>query len=364
MRDASEARSEATPSDAQRGSEAKRGSEAGVLLIQLGTPASPGVRDVRRYLREFLSDPLVLDLPAPLRWLLVNAVIAPTRGPKSAAMYRTVWLPEGSPLLVHSRALAEALAAALGPGSRVELGMRYGEPTLAAALARLAAARVSRILVLPLFPQEAQSSSGSAIARVRQLAARLPAAPPLHVRGPFYEDAGFIAAQAELAKPVLAAFGADHVLLSYHSVPERHVRRADASGAHCLASATCCDAIGSANAHCYRAQCYATSRALVRELALDPARTSTSFQSRLGRDPWITPATDRVLPELAARGVRRLAIACPSFVADCLETVEEIGVRARAQWSALGGEALALLPCVNGSPRWVRAVAALVQSAQ
>ena len=342
----------------------------GVLLLQLGTPASPATGDVRRYLREFLSDPLVIDLPAPARWLLVNGIIAPFRAPKSAAAYRKVWMKEGSPLLVHSEALRRELRSALGTGYRVELGMRYGEPAMATAFERLAATGPDRILAVPLFPHAAQASSGSAEARVRELHAGLgPSAAPLAVLGSFATDPGFVGSVARVARPVLDTFSADHVLFSYHGLPERHIRKADPSGAHCLESGDCCAALGPANAGCYRAQCHATTRAVAAELGLGEAgaeaagRVSTSFQSRLGRDPWIRPFTDYVLPELAARGVRRLAVLCPSFVADCLETLEEIGIRARQQWAECGGEALELVPCVNAEPHWVSALADRIRNA-
>jgi ferrochelatase len=362
--------------------------KTGILLLQLGTPASPAVRDVRRYLREFLSDPLVIDLPAPARWMLVNLVIAPFRAPKSAAAYQQVWTDEGSPLLVHSNALAAGLAESLGPDFVVALGMRYGEPQIRDALARLAAAGVDRIVAVPLFPHDAQSSSGSAAARTTELHAELgPDAPPLAVLGSFPTDPGFIGSFAEIARPILSEFRPDHVLFSYHGLPERHIRKADPSGQHCLSGRLsdhlsdhlsdrtdgadgkdgpaegCCAALGAANRACYRAQCFATTRALCGALGLEAARTSTSFQSRLGRDPWIRPFTDFVLPELAASGVRRLAVLCPSFVADCLETVEEIGIRGREQWRQCGGEELALIPCVNAHPSWVGSLADRIRNA-
>lgn len=336
----------------------------GVLLLQLGTPASPKTGDVRRYLREFLSDPLVIDLAAPARWLLVNAIIAPFRAPKSAAAYQKIWGDEGSPLLFHTKALAAGLSDSLGEGYHVEVGMRYGAPKMQGALARLVDAGVDRILAVPLFPHDAQSSSGSAEARVRELHAALgEGAPPLEVLGSFPTDPGFIDSVAEVARPVLDDFGAEYVLFSYHGLPERHIRKADPSGRYCLESADCCAALGSANRGCYRAQCHATTRAVSAALGLDPAKVSTSFQSRLGRDPWIQPFTDFVLPELAEAGVRRLAVLCPSFVADCLETVEEIGIRGRDQWQECGGEALALVPCVNASPGFSQALADRIRGA-
>jgi protoporphyrin/coproporphyrin ferrochelatase len=336
----------------------------GVLLAQLGTPDSTRVADVRRYLREFLSDPRVLDIPGPARWLLLHAVILPFRPRRSAAAYRAIWTPEGSPLLVHGRALAEGVSKALGPGFCVELGMRYGTPAIPDALGRLLDAGADRVIVLPLFPQYAASSTGSALERVLAAAASRWNVPEIVTLGAFYEDPGFVAAVADRARPVLEALQPDHVLLSFHGLPERHVRKSDASGGdHCLARATCCDAIVAANRHCYRAQCFATSRALVAALGLRPEETTTAFQSRLGRTPWIRPYTDEVLAELARRGVRRLAVLCPSFVADCLETLEEIGIRGREQWRTAGGEELALVPCPNASPAFVEAVAGWIREA-
>ena len=181
--------------------------------------------------------------------------------------------------------------------------------------------------------------------------------PELELIGPFYGEPGFAEAWRDVAREPLAAFRADHVLFSFHGLPERQIRKSDPTGAHCLASAGCCDAVGSANARCYRAHCFATSRALAAALGLPADRCTTAFQSRLGRTPWIAPYTDHELAALAARGARRLAVLCPSFVADCLETLEEIGIRAREQWHSLGGEALELVPCANADPAWARTVA-------
>ncbi len=334
-----------------------------VLLINLGTPASPRTADVRRYLREFLSDPRVIDIPAVPRWLLVNAVIAPFRSPKSAEAYAKVWREDGSPLLAHGRALRDAVAAALGPDHVVALGMRYGKPSIAEALDRLLAAGVSRLVALPLFPQFAESSTGSALACLAEAVAARPGCPePVTIRD-YFADPGFIEAFAEVARPVLAETKPEYVLFSYHGLPERQVKAADASGAHCLMRDDCCDAVGAANRECYRAQCFATTRALARALELPPDAHSVAFQSRLGRTPWIGPYTDVVLPELAAKGIRRIAVMCPAFTADCLETLEEIGLRAREQWREAGGDVLTLVPSLNAHPRWVRAVAELVRAA-
>jgi len=334
----------------------------GVLLAQLGTPASPNTRDVRRYLREFLSDPLVIDLPGPARWLLVNGVIAPFRAPRTARAYRAIWLSSGSPLRVHTEALAAELAKALGPAFAVEAAMRYGAPQLADALDRLTAAGARRIVVAALYPQHAESSRGTALLAVKSWAASGPAAPDLAILPPFFAEPGFVAAVAAAARPALAELRPEHVLMSYHSLPERHVLRADPTQERCLARPDCCAQPGASD-FCYRAQCLATSRAVAAALGLAPERVSTSFQSRLGRARWIGPSTDDALVSLAGRGVRRLLVLCPSFVADCLETVEEIGIRGRARWEELRGEAFALAPCVNASPPFVDFLTAQVKAA-
>jgi ferrochelatase len=331
--------------------------QRGVLLVNLGTPASPAVRDVRRYLREFLSDPRVIDIPAPLRWLLLHGIILPFRSRRSAHAYRSIWRPEGSPLLVFSQELRRELGKELGERYAVELAMRYGEPSIAKTLERLASADVERILVVPLFPQYASSSFGSAAEAVLRAAMRRENVPPLELLGPFYDDPDFVGAFAHVARESLAGFGHDHVLISFHGLPERQVRKGDPSGRHCLASLDCCDEVGAVNRFCYRAHCFATARALASSLELPDGSWSVSFQSRLGRDPWLQPYTDRVLQQLGERGVRRVAVLCPAFVADCLETLEEIGLRAREQWRQVGGKELLLVPSLNSHPRWVVALA-------
>ncbi len=333
----------------------------GLLLVNLGTPEAPQSGPVRRYLREFLSDPRVVDINPVGRWLLLNLIILPFRPAKSAHAYRAIWMPEGSPLLVHSRALTAAVAGRLEGEYAVELAMRYGNPSLPEAVARLHARGVRDFTVLPLYPQEAPSSSGSSLARAYEVLGGPWDVPNVRAVPAFHDDPGFLGAFTEVARPVLAECRADHVLFSFHGVPERHVRKSDASGQHCLASAGCCDVLTEANRHCYRAQCYATARGLATRLGLAAEGWSVSFQSRLGRTPWVKPYTDLVLPELAARGVKRLAVMCPAFVADCLETLEEVGIRAREQFIACGGESLTLVPSLNAHPAWVDAVVRMVR---
>ncbi len=338
--------------------------QQGLLLVNLGTPDAPETGAVRRYLREFLSDQRVLDIPAPARWALLELLILPTRPARSAEAYRKVWTEAGSPLLVHSRKLAARLQEALGQTWVVALGMRYGQPSLTSALEKLSAAALRNVTVLPLYPQYASSSTGSTLERVFALAGQAWNVPALRVVPPFFDHPAFLEAWAEVARPALAEARPDHVLFSFHGLPERHILKSDASGKHCLQSASCCDVEVPENRWCYRAQCFRTARALTGRLGLPPGQTTVSFQSRLGRTPWLKPYTDLLLGELAGKGVRRLAVLCPAFVADCLETLEEIGIRARADFLRAGGEALTLVPSLNAHPAFVRALVQLVREAQ
>lgn len=339
----------------------------GVLLINLGTPDSASVPDVRRYLAEFLADGRVLDMHPVGRWLLLNLVILRTRPPKSAHAYQQIWTERGSPLLFHSQDLAAALQAELGQGFRVDLGMRYGSPSLADALARLQQAGCDEILALPLYPQYSSAATASATDALFDAAKALPATPTLRVLADFHAHPGFVGAVARVAREALEGFAFDHVLMSYHGVPERQVRATEIPGpdgtlaGHCLGSDTCCDALLPSNRMCYRAQCFATSRALAAALDLEPDGYSVSFQSRLGRIPWIRPYTDELLPQLVQRGVKRLAVLTPSFTADCLETLEEIGLREQDSFLAAGGEDFRLVPCVNAHPAWVEGLAGIVR---
>jgi ferrochelatase len=330
----------------------------GLLLINLGTPDEPTTPAVRRYLREFLSDPRVIDINAVGRALLLHLFILPTRPAKSAHAYRSVWDAErGSPLLYHSQDLAAGVSAKLGDGWHVELAMRYGKPSIESAIGKLEAAKVDRIVVLPLFPQYATSSTGTAIAKVMELATARWNVPSLDFVPAFFDDAGFLAAFTAVAKPVLADAKPDHVLFSFHGLPVRQITKTDMTGTHCLASPTCCDTL--ANPSCYRAQSFATARALADRLSITDY--TVCFQSRLGRTPWIEPYTDVEIDRLAKAGKKRLAVFCPAFVADCLETLEEIGMRAREQFKAAGGEELVLVPSLNATPMWIDAVVAIAE---
>lgn len=339
--------------------------QIGVLLVNLGTPDSPAVGDVRRFLRQFLSDRRVIRLPRPLHWLLLNLVILPFRPHKAAAAYRAIWTSEGSPLLHFGRGLAESVSQRLGDGFRVELAMRYGLPSIAESINTLLAEDLAKIVVLPLFPQYAIASTGSALAEVARVLESAERPPPLQTLGAFFEHPSFINAYAEVAEPIVKDFAPDHIVFSFHGLPEWQIRDLDPSGSRCLVDADCCASSCAENRSCYRAHCFATARALRTALAVDlelnEKNTSLVFQSRMGRTPWLDPDLVKVLPELAGRGIKRLAVFCPAFVADCLETVEEVGIRARAQWRELGGEALCLVPCVNAGPGWADGVATMVR---
>ena len=335
----------------------------GVLLVNLGSPEAPTAGAVRRYLREFLSDPRVLDIPAPVRRTLLETVILPIRSRRSAALYRSIWDPvTGSPLTHHTATLAQQVQASLGKGWVVKWAMRYGEPSIATGWSALKNAQVRQVVVVPLYPQGTSSTVGSVLDEVHTQAARDWVPTPMTVVPPFHDVDGFIESWTEVAGPVLADADADHVLFSFHSVPQRHLTKADATGGHCLLSTDCCDLRSSpVAAGCYRAQCVRTAQRLAVSLDLAPQAWSISFQSRLGRIPWVEPYTDLELTRLREQGVLRVAVLCPAFVSDNLETLEEIGIRARRQWLGAGGEELVLVPSLNGNERWVQAVVDLVR---
>jgi ferrochelatase len=324
----------------------------GLLLINLGTPQAPTTRAVRRYLREFLSDPRVIDIHPLGRWLLLNLVILPRRPRASAAAYQKIWTKQGSPLLVHSMELARQVARELEGEMEVELGMRYSEPSLLSALDRLRQKGVRELIALPLYPQRAASSTGSSVARLYELLKQSWDPLPVKIAPPFFADPNFLDCFAQVARPVIDSSQADHVLFSFHGLPERQVKKSDPSGKHCLGMADCCEQLGPLNLECYRAQCFFTAQSLAERLELTPDRYSVSFQSRLGRTPWIKPYTDMLLLQLAGRGIKQVVVICPSFVADCLETLEEIGIRGRQSFLGAGGKELALVPSLNALPGW------------
>lgn len=326
-------------------------------MVNLGSPDSPSVPDVRRYLREFLMDERVLDAPWPIRFGVVHFAILPFRPRQSAHAYQSIWTPEGSPLVVTSRRVCAALRARVPVP--VELAMRYQNPSIPEALDRLVRQGVTRLLLIPLFPHYAMSSFETAVERVREVARGRAPDLQLTVQPPYYEDDAYISALVASARGHLEG-GFDHLLFSFHGIPERHLRKSDPTGGHCLQTPDCCEVSSPAHARCYRAQCLRTMKAFAREANLPADRFSVSFQSRLGREPWLKPYTDFELPRLAKEGVKRLLVICPAFVSDCLETLEEIGMRGRESFLEAGGREYAQIPCLNEHPQWLAALDGMV----
>ena len=326
----------------------------GILLVNLGTPATTATSDVRRYLNEFLMDPYVLDTPWPVRRAIVSGFILPFRPARSAEAYEKIWdhagPGTGSPLLYYSRKLESAVREALG--CPVELAMRYGKPSLETAVSSLEEQGVDELLLVPLYPQFADSTCSTSVRAVKQL---LPSWMKLHVLSPFYARQDYIDALAHSVRDHLPDTW-DHLLLSYHGLPERHITRADPTGKHCLQSPDCCQVPSPAHATCYRHQCLRTSELLAEALGIDDSRCTVTFQSRLGRLPWLRPYTDHTLAALPDQGVKHLVVACPAFVADNLETLEEIGMTGRETFLNAGGERFTLVPCLNDRPDWVAAL--------
>lgn len=327
-----------------------------VLLINVGTPDTCEPKAVKRYLREFLMDPRVIDLLLWQRWMLVHLFILPFRTPTTTAAYKKIWQESGSPLLRYSRQMSELLQQRLGTDYQVELGMRYCNPSIADALSRFE--NTNELTIVPLFPQYSSAATGTALEKTLSILGKKWNVPAMKIVNEFYAHPLFISAYAELIKTHLADQSFDMLLFSYHGLPERHILKSECH-------ATCnhlhaCPKMSADNSYCYRAQCFTTSDLLAKALNLAPNQYATSFQSRLGRTPWIKPYTDLLLPQFIAQGKKRLAIVCPSFVADCLETLEEINVRARAQWQTLGGESFIFIPCLNDSPAWITALESIV----
>jgi protoporphyrin/coproporphyrin ferrochelatase len=329
--------------------------QSSVLLVNLGSPDSPSVPDVRRYLREFLMDGRVLDAPWPVRFFVVNCCILPSRPKHSAEAYRKIWTKEGSPLVAMGRKVQRLLQDRIDVP--VELAMRYQNPSIANAVLELHHQKVRDLLVIPMFPHYAMSSFETAVERVKEVAGRL--APEMNVRiaPPYYDDRRYIAALVssaaeELERPF------DHLLFSFHGLPERHLRKSDPTCSHCLKVENCCETLSIAHRTCYRAQCLATVQAFLRKSWV-PSH-SVAFQSRLGKDPWLTPHTEDELRRLASIGIKRLCVICPAFVADCLETLEEIGMRGREIFLSAGGREYRLIPCLNDHPLWIEALHAMV----
>lgn len=320
----------------------------GLLLINLGTPNSPTVSGVRSYLCEFLTDKRVINLPAVMRYLLVYCFIAPFRSQSSAKAYQSIWTDNGSPLLQLSLSLTQSLQDRTNSKCRVALGMRYGSPSIKEALETLKDCET--ISILPLYPQYSSAATGSSLEEVMRLVAKYEVIPSIRLIRDFYQHPAYIKAQSDIIRKHYN--GQDYLLFSYHGLPERQLIKAGCETV-CIKD---CPLPASKNPGCYKAQCQHTSLLLAQELQLSCDQYSSTFQSRLGKIPWIKPYTDEILKELAAKGIKNITIVCPSFVTDCLETLEEIGMRAKEQWQQLGGEQFTLVPSMNNDPGWVEAL--------
>ncbi len=327
-----------------------------VLLVNLGSPDSPSVPDVRRYLNEFLMDGRVIDTPWLLRRFVVGMILI-KRPAESGHAYEKIWTKDGSPLVVTSKNVQAALQKRVSVP--VELAMRYQNPSIESAVKKLAAKGVTEVLLIPLFPHFAMSSYETAVVRVQELAAQLAPQMKIAVQPPYYAEPDYIAALVASAADFLKQ-DYDHLLFSYHGIPERHLRKSDTTGCHCLKVENCCEVASPAHATCYRAQCLATTAAFVKLAGVPKEKYSVSFQSRLGKDPWLKPYTDYELVRLAQEGKKKMMVICPAFVADCLETIEEIGMRGCMDFMAASGKEFTRIPCMNEHPVWITALENMV----
>lgn len=335
--------------------------KTGVLIVNLGTPDSPAVPDVRKYLREFLMDGRVIDIPFASRFALVNGVIAPFRAPKSAKIYQELWTETGSPLKYYGHIVERELQQELGDNYVVKLAMRYQSPTIEAALNAFRQLGLTDMVVVPFFPQYASASTGSVYQKVMEIVSRWEVIPAIRFVNRFLDHPGFIEGFAQNARRYMANFDYDHFLFSYHGLPESQIRKGDVTKTVCHFG-DCCDSLHALNQHCYRAQCFETTRLLVAALDIPEGKYTTSFQSRLGSDPWIKPYTDDVIKTMPGQGIKNVLAFSPAFVADCLETTIEVGVEYKELFEEAGGEHWQLVESLNDSPIWIETLVDLVKT--
>ena len=333
--------------------------KTGILIVNLGTPDEPTRGAVYRYLKQFLLDPRVIDINPIARNLLVRGIIAPFRSKPSSEAYKEVWTEDGSPLKFYGERLTDMVRERLSDDYVVELAMRYQNPSIESALEKLIAQKVSKITVFTLFPHYASASTGSVHEEVMRLLSKKLIVPEVRMISSYCTFEPMIKLFADNGRK-FDIDSYDHILFSYHGLPQRHMTKADQFN-HCLKSKDCCQTLTETNQFCYSAQCFATTRALAKELNLSPDRYTVSFQSRLGRDPWIQPYTIKTLEDLAAKGVKRILVFCPAFTSDCLETTVEIGIEYNEEFQKWGGEVVHLVPSLNDDPAWADAVAGLVR---
>lgn len=327
--------------------------------MNLGSPDSTSVKDLKKYLDEFLMDERVIDKPWLLRAFLVKGIIVPFRAPKSAEAYRSIWTVEGSPLIAISREQAEKLDKIIE--EPVTIAMRYGNPSPKKAFEELLAANpdLEEVVLLPMYPHYAMSSFETAVEYAKEHHRKEGYRFKLTIVKPFYNNEDYLNALASSMAPYLEQ-DYDQVLFSYHGVPERHIKKSDVTGCHCLQSADCCNRPSPAHEFCYRHQCWYTTKEMVKRLNIPSDKWGFSFQSRLGRDPWLQPFTVERLAELPKEGVKKLLVVCPAFVSDCLETLEEIAGEGKEVFLHAGGEEFTMIPCMNGNPEWIETMAKLV----
>jgi protoporphyrin/coproporphyrin ferrochelatase len=329
----------------------------GILVINLGTPNSPDVKSVKKYLAEFLMDPFVIDIPYPLRLLLVRGIILNTRPKHSAHAYQQIWTKQGSPLLVNTLELTQKLASKLQQNYCVSLGMRYGNPAIKTAAKELL--KCKTVLILPIFPQYSLAATESAIQKAVKELKHLNFKGDINIINDFYEHPTFIQAQTELIKQHKTP--GSHLLFSYHGLPIKHLDKVSNCKEQCDRLHACPN-ITKINKQCYRAQCYTTTQKIAQTSQLKINEYSVSFQSRLGKLPWIQPYTTEWLVQLREKGISKLDIICPSFFVDCLENLEEINIQAREQWIGLGGDSFNMIPCLNSSIQAVETLAEIIKS--
>lgn len=328
--------------------------KTGILLINLGTPDSYSTKDVRVYLREFLNDPRVIDINPIARMLLVNLIIVPFRAPKSAKLYKEIWTSNGSPLLYHTQNLKNNLQDKVSANYVVDMGMRYGNPSINQAMDRLKKLNLKELIIIPLYPQYASSSNGSSMEVVYNHLKNWITMPDVKVINSFYNHPSFINCWKQIGLRYNHQ-QYDHVLFSFHGLPERHLKKGDECN-HCFKSENCCSIISEKNHQCYRASSFETARLMAESLAIPSDKFTVSFQSRLGSDPWIKPYSDFVIKDLAEKGVKKLLVFSPAFVADCLETIHEIGTEYDELFKEHGGEKIQLVESLNSESFWVDAL--------
>ena len=323
----------------------------GILLINLGSPDSTEVKDVRKYLDEFLMDERVIDIPYWKRFLLIKGIILNTRPKKSAEAYKKIWWKEGSPLVVISERFKEKVSKKTN--LTVAFRMRYGTMSIKKGLQDLVNKDVEEILIVPLYPHYAMSSYETVIEKVKEVQKKNFGNIQLKYLPAFYIDPDYIKVMSSNLKHHLEGFEHDHILFSYHGIPERHIIKSDATNSHCKIDGSCCDTPSKAHETCYRHQCFETTKAIAKSLQLKKGSYSNSFQSRLLKDPWLKPYTDFELERLPKEGIKKLAVITPAFVADCLETLEEIAMEGKQEYLKAGGEQYKHIPCLNDNDDWV-----------